>query len=890
MAVPLILSSVPAQTPYVQYVSGSGQTVFPYPFEITQDSDLVCLINGVAQPTDGGYTLSGQGTTGGGNLTFTVGQTVGTIITLYRNISIARITQLSQNGTFFSSNFNNEYNRIYLIMQQLQQSLLPGGNQAYALMIPNSNNPAPTTLLTKAAYANSYLSFDSNGNPQPTLLTSSGSLTSTIIATLLNPAASIVNSTVISIARSAAEIAASVTPVNASVALENVTRYGAVGDGVTDNKAFLTTANSVGQPLYFPAGTYYVASSLTLSVPVSFDADAVLKPANGATITINAPVNAGLTQIFNTSLGGVIAGAFRASSYPVEWWGATGNGKTSPSGVIAALSTAFTDANAAFTSADVGKSIYIVPPVNTTWAPFLGTIAAYGSATAVTLSGIPLWASNAAFTATCSGHTLSVSAVATGTLLPGQAVTGASGGTVIEYQLTGSQGSTGTYYVNNSQSIGSATAMTGASTVSYYYGTDDTAAITAANASVGQLATSAGPNVSYALAAATTKLSFLAPKIYLMSGQALIGANPSTVAGQINTACAMQWAGVGGSVTIAFGIASTTTDCVLLGGGGNTVNAAALDIRFDGCFSGQDGIVLGGFQNPFMRNVRFQNAARDALSIRPAAGSFIQQGDFQNIYLGPAGRHCIYTNPASGTFVNECDFVNLDLQYPSQRQANGTAMYFDTTSGGIDSWTVTNYKASTGWPGDPNYEPLGSWFYVAASNAIFPTAGITLTSGYCENGVTANPIGAAVAPIACATGSSAMIHVRGFYASYWGVGISHADHDAASVFTVAGSGGTQLLVSNQPYYAAIIDFVINVTDGTNSDYLHVQATGGKNATGKIDTIGTKMSQGTPPTYAITAQNSTDSFQVLFTNSGTPSLTVTYTAKTTDCGAAPIYYY
>ncbi len=214
MTVPLTLSSVPAQTPYVQYVSGSSQTVFPYPFEITQDSDLVCLINGVAQPTDGGYTLSGQGATGGGNLTFTLGQTAGTIITLYRNISIQRITQLSQNGTFFSANFNNEFNKIYLIMQQLQQSLLPGGVTSFALTVPNSNNPAPTTLLTPAAYANKYLSFDANGNPQPAALTSSGAITTSLLAPFLNLAAS------------PAENSIGVVPTNLQYPVGNVDRYG----------------------------------------------------------------------------------------------------------------------------------------------------------------------------------------------------------------------------------------------------------------------------------------------------------------------------------------------------------------------------------------------------------------------------------------------------------------------------------------------------------------------------------------------------------------------------------------------------------------------------------------------------------------------------------------
>ena len=207
MAVPLTLLSVPAQTPYIQYISTTSQTVFPYPFEITQDADLVCLINGVQQNTDSGYTLSGQGATGGGNLTFTLGQTEGAIITLYRNISIARITQLAQNGTFFSANFNNEYNRIYLIMQQLEQQI------ANCLQIPNTNNPQLASYeLTAAAYASKYLSFDSNGNPTPALLTTSGSLTAGIITGLTG-------------SQTALETAAGATVVNTAYPVGCVDRY-----------------------------------------------------------------------------------------------------------------------------------------------------------------------------------------------------------------------------------------------------------------------------------------------------------------------------------------------------------------------------------------------------------------------------------------------------------------------------------------------------------------------------------------------------------------------------------------------------------------------------------------------------------------------------------------
>jgi len=258
MAVPLTLLSVPAQTPYIQYVSTSSQTVFPYPFEITQDADLVCLINGVQQATDSGYTLSGQGATGGGNLTFTTGQSAGTIITLYRNISIARITQLAQNGTFFSSNFNNEYNRIYLIMQQLQQSI------DNCLQIPNSNNPAPITTLTPASYANKYLAFDSYGNPEPAALTSSGAITGSILASILATytAAAFTPSTV----QSTAEIAASVVPTNYGFPPGDLRRYGAKIDGATDdttaiNNAILVAQNGLGY-VYHPGGTCVHASQI----------------------------------------------------------------------------------------------------------------------------------------------------------------------------------------------------------------------------------------------------------------------------------------------------------------------------------------------------------------------------------------------------------------------------------------------------------------------------------------------------------------------------------------------------------------------------------------------------------------------------------------------------
>src|SRR5207237_1175993 len=106
MTVPLSLSSVPAVLPYIQYVATSGQTVYPNPFPITQDADLIVVINGVTQPTDSGYTLSGQGNATGGNVTLNSGSTGGDIITLFRNVTIQRLTQIGQNSGFSSAAFN----------------------------------------------------------------------------------------------------------------------------------------------------------------------------------------------------------------------------------------------------------------------------------------------------------------------------------------------------------------------------------------------------------------------------------------------------------------------------------------------------------------------------------------------------------------------------------------------------------------------------------------------------------------------------------------------------------------------------------------------------------------------------------------------------------------
>lgn len=257
MGIPLSLSEVPAATPSAQYIATAGQTVFPYPFPITQDSDLVVVVNGVTQSVDVGYSLSGQGNALGGFVTFGTGLAGGSVVTVYRDIIIERVTQIAQNSGFSSVAFNAEFNNIYLILQQLANQL------AFSLQIPFSNSPAPITTLQPGTYANSILSFDANGNPQPALFTPDGVLTASATAALLagyTAAPSGPDKVLTS-----AEITAGVTPVNYGWDEGDIRRYGAstvAGDNsAAINNALLVSASG-GNAAFIPGGTWVITSTL----------------------------------------------------------------------------------------------------------------------------------------------------------------------------------------------------------------------------------------------------------------------------------------------------------------------------------------------------------------------------------------------------------------------------------------------------------------------------------------------------------------------------------------------------------------------------------------------------------------------------------------------------
>ena len=102
----------------------------------------------------------------------------------------------------------------------------------------------------------------------------------------------------------------------------SVKDFGAVGDGVADDKNAFTLASSASASVLVPPGTYRIGSNLAIPSALTIAGGGVIKPASGVTVTLGDGVTADRYQIFDLTLGGTIATNREESiGYP-EWFGA----------------------------------------------------------------------------------------------------------------------------------------------------------------------------------------------------------------------------------------------------------------------------------------------------------------------------------------------------------------------------------------------------------------------------------------------------------------------------------------------------------------------------------------------------------------------------------------
>ena len=152
-------------TPRDQYTATGGQVAFSYTFEIAAEGDIAVLQNGVLLSLGAGageYAVTGVGSDTGGVVTLVTGATAGDIITLYRDMALERLTSYTNGGDFLAADVNNDYDRLWLALQQNT------GTSNRALVAPNTDPiDINMTIPDKATRLGKYLKFnDMTGNPE----------------------------------------------------------------------------------------------------------------------------------------------------------------------------------------------------------------------------------------------------------------------------------------------------------------------------------------------------------------------------------------------------------------------------------------------------------------------------------------------------------------------------------------------------------------------------------------------------------------------------------------------------------------------------------------------------------------------------------------------------
>lgn len=139
--------SVPNQTPYIIYNANGLTTVFPFEFYIINASDIQVTINGT--PVTSGYSVSGAGNVGGGDVIFITPPANGSVVMLERVVPTYRLTDYQDNGDLLADTVNKDFDRLWMAIQRygiqlglaLRRPLFGGPFDAEGYRIKQLANP-----------------------------------------------------------------------------------------------------------------------------------------------------------------------------------------------------------------------------------------------------------------------------------------------------------------------------------------------------------------------------------------------------------------------------------------------------------------------------------------------------------------------------------------------------------------------------------------------------------------------------------------------------------------------------------------------------------------------------------------------------------------------------
>tara|TARA_E500000331_G_scaffold50210_2_gene43292 strand:+ start:13531 stop:16362 length:2832 start_codon:yes stop_codon:yes gene_type:complete len=249
---------ISATSPRVQYTVGSSSTTtFAYGFPIFQDADLKVFVGSTLKTLTTHYTVTGAGTTSGGNVVMTTGNEVTNAdVTIVRDITISRTTDFPTSGSFQVDSLNTELDTITAVQQELEDDI------SRSLKLSDEDATATLTLPLKDARKGRYLAFNTTtGNaeagPTQTDATAIASVTSDI-ATLADIQDGTTATNAITTVATASGNIQTVATANSAINTiatgttggnSNLTNLNTIATGTTGGNANLTQINAVASDL-----------------------------------------------------------------------------------------------------------------------------------------------------------------------------------------------------------------------------------------------------------------------------------------------------------------------------------------------------------------------------------------------------------------------------------------------------------------------------------------------------------------------------------------------------------------------------------------------------------------------------------------------------------------